>query len=125
MNPFDYVNSINATKKDIMVDEDTEKGYSPFMVNRSLSYFQDTVLFANEMNRASHIDGRLQYDFLRHGIRQRKRFSQWAKKETSEKIEIIKEYYNYSDAKAYAIVDLISEEMIERMKRRISKGGKG
>ncbi len=107
-----------------MVDEDTEKGYNPFMTNRGLSYFEDTVLFANEMNRASHLDNRLQYDFLRQGIRQRKRFSKWMKKETDDKIEVIKEYYGYSNDKAYAVIDLISDEMFDRMKKTISKGGK-
>jgi len=33
-----------------MVDDITEKSYNAFMINRSLSYFQDTVFFANEMN---------------------------------------------------------------------------
>ena len=50
MNPFEYVNSINYTKKDIMIDDIAEKAYNPFMINRSLSYFNDTVAMANEMN---------------------------------------------------------------------------
>ena len=60
MNPFDYVNSINYSKKDIMVDDVTEKAYNGFMVNRSLSYFPHTVLAANEMNINHHIDNSLQ-----------------------------------------------------------------
>ena len=56
MNPFDYLNAINSTKKNIMVDEVTEKAYSPFLINRGLSYFSDTILFANEMNLNHHID---------------------------------------------------------------------
>jgi len=124
MNPFDFVNSINHKKNDMMIDEDTEKGYSPFLINRSLSYFQDTVLLANEMNRMSHLDNKLQYDFLRHAVRSKKRFSKWAKKSTSDDIEIIKEYYGYTDEKAYAVVDLISDATLVEMKQRISKGGK-
>ena len=124
MNPFDFVNSINHKKNDMMIDEDTEKGYSPFLINRSLSYFQDTVLLANEMNRMSHLDNKLQYDFLRHAVRSKKRFSKWAKKSTSDDIEIIKEYYGYTDEKAYAVVDLISDATLAEMKQRISKGGK-
>ena len=46
-----------------MVDAETEKAYAPFLVNRSLSYYQDTVMFANEMNRHAQLDNRLQYDF--------------------------------------------------------------
>ena len=73
MNPFDYLNAINTTKKDIMVDELAEKSYSPFMVNRGLSYFPDTILYANEMNKNHHIDHRLQFDFFINTIRKRKR----------------------------------------------------
>ncbi len=124
MNPFQYIASISNTKKDLMVDEEAENGYSPFMVNRGLSYYQDTVLFANEMNRSTHLDHRLQYDFLREGIRARKRFSKWAKKSVPARIEVIKEYYGYSDAKAESIADLVSDEDIDAMKKYLSKGGK-
>ena len=124
MNPFQYIASITHTKKDLMVGDEEEKGYSPFMVNRGLSYFQDTVLLANEMNRASHIDHRLQYDFLRTAIRSRKRFSKWMKKAVPAKIEVIKEYYGYSDAKAEAVADLITDDDIKEMKSYLSKGGK-
>ena len=64
MNPFEYVNAINYIKKDIMVDDIAEKAYNSFLVNRSLSYFQDTILMANEMNKNHHIDNRLQFDFF-------------------------------------------------------------
>ena len=124
MNPFEYLNSINHKKNNLMVDEDTEKGYAPFMVNRGLSYFQDTVLFANEMNTRSHIDSKLQYDFLREGIRSKKRFSKWIKKTSPASIETIKEYYGYSDAKAEAIADMVSPEDLKAMKKHLSKGGK-
>ena len=123
MNPFEYLNSINHKKDDIMVDKDAEKGYSPFMINRGLSYFQDTVLLANEMNMHAHLDHRMQYDFLRTAIRPRKRFSKWMKKTVPAKNEIIKEYYGYSDAKAESVADLISDEDIKHMKSVLSQGG--
>ena len=107
-----------------MIDDETEKAYSPFMVNRGLSYFQDTVLLANEMNKAAHISNRMQYDFLRTAIRPRKRFSKWMKKTSQDRIEVIKEYYGYSDTKAEAISDLITDENIKEMKAYLSKGGK-
>ena len=56
MNPFEYVKAINNTKKDIMVDDIAEKEYNSFMVNRSLSNFRDTVLYANLMNVNHHLD---------------------------------------------------------------------
>lgn len=123
MNPFHIAGNISNSKKPGLITEENEKEYSPFMVNRNFSYFQDTVLFANEMNINGHLDNRLQYDFLMGTIRPRKRFTKWCKKDRPSRIETIKEYYNYSDAKAEAVVDLISDEMIKRMKDRLSKGG--
>ena len=122
--PFDYLNSINYTKEDIMTPENESK-YSAFMSNRGLSYFQDTVLLANEMNRSHHVDARLQYDFLRGIVRKRKRFSKWVKKTQVKNVEIVKEYYGYTDAKAESVMDLIPEEQIAEMKAKLSKGGKG
>ena len=75
MNPFEYVNAINTGKKDIMIDDLAEKSYSSFTINRSLSYFNDTVLAANEMNKHHHLDKKLQFHFLINIIRKRKRFS--------------------------------------------------
>ena len=124
MNPFDYLNEINTTKKDIMVDELAEKSYSPFMVNRGLSYFPDTILYANEMNKNHHIDHRLQFDFFINIIRKKKRFSKWAKPAEIENLDVIKEYYGYSNEKAKSVLSLFSDGQIETLKLRMYKGGK-
>lgn len=124
MNPFDYVNSINDTKQDIMIDDVTEKSYNSFMVNRSLSYFQDTVGLANVMNQYHHIDNKLQYHFLINIIRKRKRFSKWMKPETESDIEVVKQYYGYSNQKARQVLPLLSPEHITIIKQKVSKGGR-
>lgn len=124
MNPFDYLNAINDTKKDIMVDDIAEKGYAPFMVNRGLSYFNDTVLFANEMNRYHHLDHRLQFDFLINIIRKRKRFSKWMKPDTAGDVEVVKEYYGYSNEKARQALTLLTSEQINELKKKVYKGGR-
>jgi len=124
MNHFDYLNSINATKKDIMEDDIAEKAYNSFMVNRGLSYFNDTVLMANEMNIYSHLDKKLQYHFYLNIVRKRKRFSKWAKVETESDIEAVKEYYGYSNEKARQILPLLSNDQIKIIKQKISKGGR-
>ena len=123
-NPFEYLNSINTTKKDIMVDDIEEKSYVPFMVNRGLSYFPDTILYANEMNLNHHIDHRLQFDFLINIIKKKKRFSKWAKAIDIENLQLIKEYYGYSNEKAKSVLSLLNNEQIEELKIRICKGGK-
>ena len=122
--PFDYANAINQTKQNIMVDDIEEKSYNAFMVNRSLSYFPDTVLFANEMNRHHHLDNRLQFDFLLNTVRKGKRFSKWAKAVLPEDLEVVKEYYGYSNEKAKIALTLLDNDKINELKQRVYKGGK-
>jgi hypothetical protein len=124
MNPFEYLNSINDTKKDIMVDDLAENAYIPFTINRSLSYFQDTSVIANEMNRFAHIDKKLQYHFLINIIRKRKRFSKWLKPEIENDIEVVKEYYGYSNDKARQVLALLSSVQINELKEKVNKGGR-
>ena len=121
MNPFEYVNSINYSKKDIMVDEET---YNPYMVNRSLSYFGDTILAVNEMNRLHVLDKKLQYSFLINIVRKRKRFSKWNKPELEDDIEVVKEYYGYSNEKARQALPLLSSEQRNELREKVSKGGR-
>jgi len=124
MNPFEYCNAINYTKKDIMIDDIAEKAYSPYMVNRQLSYFPDTVLAANEMNRNHHIDNRLQFDFFINIVRKRKRFSKWFKPELISDLEVVKKYYGYSNEKARQVLTLLSTEQINELKNKVAKGGR-
>ena len=124
MNPFSYLNSINFSKEDVMVDDVAEKGYNSFLINRSMSYFYDTVGIANVMNRYHHLDNKLQYHFLINIIRKRKRFSKWMKPETESDIEVIKQYYGYSNDKAKQVLSLLSPENIKSIKQKVSKGGR-
>lgn len=124
MNHFDYLNSINMTKDNIMKDDIDEKAYNSFMVNRGLSYFNDTVVIANEMNRYAHIDSKLQYDFLRSLIRKRKRFSKWTKVDKNADIDLIKEYYGYSKEKAFQVLPLLTSDQLSIIRKKLSKGGK-
>lgn len=124
MNPFNYVNSINLSKKNIMQSPEDEKAYNSFMVNRSLSYFSDTVVIANEMNRYHHLDSRLQYQFLINIVRKRKRFSKWVKPEVENDLESVKEYYGYSNEKSRQILPLLSPSQLEKIKNKVNKGGR-
>jgi hypothetical protein len=121
----DYLKTINYTKENIMsVDPLTETKYPPFIVNKSLSYFTDTVLHANEMNRYAHLDNRLQYEYYLNAVRKRKRFSRWDKNNKSEKFDLIKEYYGYSDRKVNDVMDLISDEELGEIKQLLDTGEK-
>lgn len=122
--PFEFVNSINSKGDHLMVQPEDEKDYVPFLTNRSLSYFYDTAVLANEMNRWRNLDNRLQYDFLRKTVRQKKRFSKWNKPETLDHIELVKEYYGYSSAKAASALRVLPPEQLEKIERILSRGGR-
>lgn len=123
MNLSEFLNSINYSKKNIMVDSQSEKAYAPYVVNRCLSYFPDTLLHANEMNRLSFLDKRVQYDYYLQTIRARKRFSKWLKKEESSDIDLVKEYFGYSDKRAREALRVLTPEQIKSIKKEMNIGG--
>ena len=122
MNPFDFVKSKTYTKKDIMHDLN-ESEYEPFLVNRGLSYYQDCILYANEMNRRFELEVRLQYHYLLNTIRKRKRFAKWIKSEKIDDLNIVMEYYQVSRAKAEEYLNIISENDIAILRKKMNKGG--
>ena len=127
MSPFDYVNAINISKQDLIRKSENpvlaEKDYSPFLVNRALSYYVDTILYSNEMNRANHVDSILQNDYYLNSIRISRRFSKWAKPEESSDIESIQEFYKVNSRRALEISRVLTKEQIDHIRRRIIKGG--
>lgn len=125
MTPFDFLNSINHTKLDLFDDPQAEKDYAPFVVNRSLSYFPDTVLYANAMNANGSAPKEWQFDFLLHAIPKRKRFSKWVKKQpVTEDLTAVCNLYKYSTSKGLEALSLLSVDQIQQIKQQMDKGGK-
>jgi len=124
ISPFDFANAINHSKEALIVDEWSEKQYNAFIVNKSLSYGADTVIYANEMNARPHLDRRLQFDFLINTVRPRKRYNKWLKAETVDVLATVQEYYGYSIDKARQVLPLLSDSQLEHMKNKLNRGGK-
>lgn len=133
MTPFDFLNSINEKKSYLFTDikadnsgeasdlDSVDRKYPPFMVNRGLSYFVDTVMLANEMNQRFDLAPKMQYDFLYHGVRKKRRFSKWHKKQKDGKdIELIKEAYSMNRERAEEVHDLID---IKKLRKFMDRGG--
>ena len=126
MTPFDFVAAINLTKKDLFAEDDlAHKDYSPFLVNKSLSFFPDTVLYANEMNMNAGIPNDWQFYFLLNSVSKKKRYSKWFKKTPkTEDFNLVKEYYGYSNEKATEALSMLTEEQLVMIKEKLYKGGK-
>lgn len=125
MSPFDFITAINDTKKNLFEDPQAQKDYSSFIVNRGLSYFPDTVLYANEMNRYPTIPNDWQFFFLINSIPKKKRFSKWTKKDKETKaLQLVKEYFGYSNEKAKDALSVLSDDQIKIIEEKLYKGGK-
>ena len=122
----DYLNSINFTKKDLMKSDDKDwvKKYPAFIVNKILSGFQDTIMLVNEVNRNHFLDKDMQYWFLLNSIRSKKRFSPFLRASKLKNIDLVNEYYGYSNEKAKSALDILNDEQIETIKDSLNKGGK-
>ena len=121
----DYLNSINFTKKNLMNSDDREwvKKYPPYIVNRILSGFQDTLMLVNEMNRNHFLDKDMQYQFLLNSIRSKKRYSPFLRANKLKDIGVVKEYYGYNNEKAKVALDILTKDELKTLKEKLYKGG--
>ena len=120
----DYLYSINQSKKNILDDDpDAARKYPAYVVNRCLSSFTDTVLYANEMNKNSHLPPKMQYDFFLNSVKPRKRFSPWARKDSIDYLDVVKEYYGYNDDKALQALRILTKDQLDKITYLLRKGG--
>ena len=122
----DYLNAINYTKEPLLDSEDDQwvKKYPPYIINRCISPFPDTIQLVNEINQLHFLDKKLQYDFLINSIRARKRYTPWMKAKKLENLEYVKEYYGYNNEKAKSALDILNDEQISAIKIKLNKGGR-
>ena len=122
----DYLNAINHTKERLLDSEDEqwEKKYAPFIVNKCVAPFPDTLMLVNEINQLHHLDKKLQFDFLLNSLRTRKRYTPWMKAKKLKNLEYVNEYYGYNNEKAKIALDILSDEQISAIKQKLNKGGR-
>lgn len=117
----DIIPAILQTKKDVL---DEEKQYVPFVVNRALSYHYDCIMYANEMNMLPNTDKKMQFHYLLNRVRGYKRpFQKWQKRDSIEALEIVKEYYNFSNEKAKEALAVLTDDQIDEIRKRLDRGG--
>jgi len=127
-----FLNSVNYTKINIFKDlEEFERGVAEkeygklvFVINRTLSYSIDTLMYANELNQRSVIPPKSQFDYLLNSLRKRKRYNRWARRPKIENLALVKEYFSYNDIRAEEILDLLSEDDFIKIRKNMYKGGK-
>ncbi len=123
MNLSEVLNAINYDKTPLLEDDLQEKAYVPFVINRSLSYFPDTILYANQVNHYNQLDKKMQFDYLRLSLRPRKRFSKWIKSQEEDDLQLIKDHYNYSNERATEVLRVLTPNQIEDIRSLYEYGG--
>ena len=123
VSPFDLAHDL--TSKERYEAESCEmKEYKTFLINRSLSYHGDLIGYVNEMNVHTDVCNRFHYDFLHHSIPKKKRSKKyWSKVKKIEHLEMVKEYFNYSNQKALSALSVLSDSDIETIAKQMNKGG--
>lgn len=125
MKPYVFVNEITYGKDASLMNDETIRFYSPYVVNRTLSYHENLVHLANVMNQYHFLDKDMQFVFLINTIRKGKLgYRKWIKTEKLSSIEVIKEYYGYSNEKARQVLKLLPPEQIKILKEKVYKGGR-
>lgn len=112
--PWQIINDINAGK----ISDDID-AYNPYITNRFFSFFPDTLYYAQLINQNHNLDPVYQYFFLINTIRPAKRFQKWLKREENADIDVVREYYGYTDVKAKEALLILTEEQLETIRQRI------
>ena len=119
----EYLNAINHTKENLLDDSQYEKKYPAWGVNHALYSHSDMIFLVNEMNINNHLDNKLQFDFLLNSCRPRKRFAPWLKTSKIDNLDLVKEYFGYSEQKAKEALTILSDEDLEYIRSKMNKGG--
>tara|TARA_Y100000780_G_scaffold143062_1_gene129157 strand:+ start:43 stop:438 length:396 start_codon:yes stop_codon:yes gene_type:complete len=123
----DYLKAINETKENLLDTNDItwEKKYPPYVINRCMSMFYDTVMHSNEMNGLHFLPKRMQFHYFINSIRKKRRFGgKWLSQTKLKDLALVKEYYGYSNSKAKEALNILSKNQIENIKIELIKGGR-
>jgi len=119
----EILKSLNQTKNEDLIDDFNANDYVPFIINRAFSFYPDTVMFANDLNRFSNIDKTMQYKYYCSGLKKKSRFSPWLKASKIENLELISDYYQVSRREAKELLNFLTTDDIEKINKALNKGG--
>ncbi len=123
MNIFDFFMAINLKQ-----DPQSIILCNSSMINQLLSQYSDCLLHVNEMNSRPSCDDKLQYEYLFHSLRQGDRnIQRWMVPDTfnQNNLELVKQYCGYSTEKVQSVLEILTDEQLEYIRKSFLKGGSG
>jgi len=124
---------LNSMKnhKNYIFDEETEKVYTSWIVNKSIASFPEYLYYADRMNVYHQLPKKMQYDFYFYSLPKDHRYAKWLKKDKNSDdkyIEELAKISNISLRKAEIAWGVLTnkqrEEIIERFFNPESKNSK-
>lgn len=100
-----------------------------YLLNKALSYYPESVLFANDVNiEFQSSPTKMVYDYYYYSLSKGKLpFKKWGKRSTGQKeVEVIRKVYSCNEKTALEYIKLIKEEdLIKIIKDNTDFGGRG
>ena len=97
------------------------------MINQLLSQYPDAILHVNEMNRRPNCEDKLQFDYYLHSLRKGDRNIQTRTGKQSylddNNLVLVREYYGFSTSKAKAVLEILTDDQLEAIRKGLFKGG--
>jgi len=122
---FDYLKRL--TNKELLEEsqEQFEKDYSPYMVNRFFSCDKRLLMVAKEMNR-SGITKQMHFDFLDTVVPKKRKFLKYnlKKAKLDKERQYISEFYQVNAQRAKEYYRLMSEDDMQEIINFFEKRGK-
>ena len=120
MELFDYLNNISTEKKELdFEDDEVNKNYLPYMINRWISTCDGYISLVNEINKYE-VPKEIHHRFFMSTIPQRKQYWDYSKikklKDIDEKdIELICKYFECSKKEANQYLDILTKDQIKEI----------
>lgn len=111
MTLFECVNSLR-NNTDIRNKDPELKSFVPFMINRAFMQDEQTIEFANLMNRFAHLPKEAQYLFYLHGMKKHRSKSKWSKKSVDGQYNKLVEC-GYSERETKEMLYVLSDKQIK------------
>ena len=125
ISPFTIINAINSGKN-IFGEVDKiiiEASYIPFIINRQFSLFTDTIFHANEINKYSDMSKEAQFLYYFHSVKPKKRYAKWPKKNKTDNLQLVSDYFKVNYRKAASLLALLNEDQLKEIHNSMQMNG--
>lgn len=119
-NPFDFLDSVLASGKDIW--SDTRNDYNKYLLVRGCSLHLDSILAAYNANLLNSVPDMLHYKYLLNTcVKMPRRLAKWPKADEDHDLELIQLYYGFNKQKATEALQILTKKDIERIRTRYER----